>query len=485
MGTGETYSGAFAALAARLRAELSSRLARDSLSVLGLSALGRAIAMGKEVLVAALFGVGGALDAYVLALLVPSLLANLLGGSFASALVPLLGRVAKRGNGRGGGVGPAARTFVRRALLAQGLPVLAAALCLALVPAGALGLLAPGAGAERLELVKGLMLALIPLYVLGCANQSLAALTNYRGDFRGPALAGALGALAAVGGIAALHGTLGVQALAVGVVFGALVEFCLLARMFRRTWAQQETHGERADETPHLSPTPGSSITEPSTTQPGTAELAGGWAQLALGAGLLGLTPLIDNAIASTLGEGAVSTLSYAAKLPSGISALLGLTLSTVLLPHFTELARGGAAKVSAGLRGAAARTLMVALPLALAGALGSAPLVDLLYQRGRFDAQAAQAVSAAQAWYFLQLPCYLLGLAGSRMLLALSRFRFLLWMQAVLLVAGGLLSFGLSRLFGASGVAMASVGLYGLSAALSFWGVGRAIGRIRAEAET
>lgn len=463
MGMGETNPGALAALAAKLRAELSSRLARDSLSVLGLSALGRGIAMGKEVLVAALFGVGGALDAYVLALLLPSLLANLLGGSFASALVPLLGRVAERGNVRGGGVGPAARAFVRRALRTQGLPVLVAALALALVPAAALGLLAPGAGPERLELVKALLLALVPLYVLGCANQSLAALANYRGDFRGPALAGALGALGAVGGIAALHGALGVQALAVGVDFGALVEFCLLLRLFRRAWAQGQTQGERAADAP---------------AEPNTAELASGWAQLALGAGLLGLTPLIDNAIASTLGEGAVSTLSYAAKLPSGITALLGLTLSTVLLPHFTELTRGGSATVSAGLRGAALRALAVGLPLALAGALASPLLVDLLYQRGRFDAQAAQAVSAAQAWYFLQLPCYLLGLAGSRMLLALARFRFLLWMQAALLVAGGLLSLGLSRLFGTTGVAMASVGLYGLSAALSFWGVGRALRR-------
>ena len=54
-------------LIGRLRAALDSRLARDSLTVFTLTGLGRGVALGKEVLVAALFGVSGQLDANVLA----------------------------------------------------------------------------------------------------------------------------------------------------------------------------------------------------------------------------------------------------------------------------------------------------------------------------------------------------------------------------------------------------------------------------------
>ncbi|HWR03274.1 MAG TPA: lipid II flippase MurJ [Humidesulfovibrio sp.] len=461
MGSSGTPSGATASLAARLRAEFSSRLARDSLAVLGVSALGRAVAMGKEVLVAALFGVGGQLDAFVLALLAPSFLVNLLGASFSAALVPALGAATA-----GPGGEDAARRLLGRALLVLAGFICLACLVLAVLPAQLLQLLAPGAGAEQLALVKSMQLALLPLLAAGSLAQVLAASLNHRGRFASPAFTSTLGALATIGVIALLHGRLGIHALVAGAGAGAVLELSLLGWLARRAWGPLFQARSRGPLFRNLRP-----------LLRDVRPLVRNWGLIALGTGLLGLTPFIDNAIASSLGEGAISALSYAWKLPSGIAGLLGLTLSTVLLPYFTAVVHRCAPSTSAGgqpdalaaaCRRITKRLLLVSVPLAAVGVAASPLLVSLLFQRGRFDAAAAGQVSLIQACYFVQLPFYLLAIAGARMLQAASRLRLLLILQAGLLVVNALTSLLLSRVFGPAGIALSSAVMYALSAAVS-----------------
>lgn len=431
-----------------LRAEASSRLARDGLVVLAASLLGRVLALGKEMLAAAAFGVGGGMDAYVLALLAPSLAANLLGAAWATALVPALSRAEARS-------GPeAARRLLASALGLQALLLAGAAVFLALLPAlagdGALRFLAPKAGPELLHGIRAMLLALLPLMVLGGLGQTLAAVVNWRGGFGGPAVAASLGALAVLGGLAALAGPLGPLALAVAAGAGAALEFALLARQVLRLW-------------PGLFRGLGAGLLAPARA------LLADWGLLALGAGLLGCVGFVEGAVASTLGEGAVSALNYAVKLPSGFSALLGLTLSTVLLPYFTQRAQNaGPRELRRSFGRIAARLVALAAPLALAGALASPFLVELLFQRGRFDAGAAGLVAGLQAWYFIQLPFCLLGVAAARLLQALGRLRFLLWLQAGMLALDALLCLGLTPRFGPAGIAMASTAVYAGSALCS-----------------
>jgi putative peptidoglycan lipid II flippase len=432
----------------------ASRLARNTLTVLVFSGVGRGIAVGKEMLVAALFGVGGLLDAYVLAFLVPSVLVNVLGASFASALVPALG--GRDADAQGG-----ARVLLARALPVQALCLALACLLLWLLPAGALKLIAPALTPERLALVKAMQTSLLPVLALGGISQTLAASVNYRGGFQGPALATTLGAVATVTVIALAHGPLGVEAIVAGVDAGAALECALLALMARRAWAQDEPpQGPRSR-----------------IAAPALPPVLRDWSLLALGASMLAASSFVDNAIASTLGEGAVSALNYAWKLPSGFATLLGLTLSTVLLPYFTGLAHNApAGEMRRACRSIAARLLLACAPLAVAGALASPWLVELVFQRGRFDAAAAGLVAQAQACYFVQLPFYLLSIATGRMLQALGRFRFLLLLQAGLVVVNALASLALSRVLGVAGLALSSAIMYALCAAGSLAAVRRGL---------
>ncbi len=508
-----------AGLLSRLRAEASSRLARDTLTVFVFSGLGRVVALGKEMLVAALFGAGGSLDAYVLAFLIPSLLVNIFGAAFASALVPALGRVAASRS-----VGTIERGVAPRRLLHVGLALQAgllvlAALGLSALPVAALRPLAPLLAPERLSLVKNLQTALLPLFVLASLSQTMAACVNFRGGFRGPAAASTLGAVATIAVIVSSHGAfsrdgLDLYALVAGVNAGAGLEFCLLVWMLRRAWADASsaapdhasTHtllraGERAETTAVVSGAAsecglpldasrafhtgqhadapaglvgqvrrfGPGATPPVEPRIPLRPLLRDWSLLALGAGTLALSSFIDNAVASMLGEGAVSALSYAWKLPAGFATLLGLTLSTVLLPYFTDLANNApASAMLRSCRRVVARLLALVAPLAVVCALASPLLVALLFQRGRFDAQAAGLVGVTQACYFVQLPFYLLCIVTQRMLQALSRFRFLFRLQAALVAFNAFTCYALGRAFGVAGIAASSTLMYALMAGIS-----------------
>ena len=457
----------------RLRASFASRLARDTLTVFLFSGLGRVLALGKEMLVAALFGVGGQLDAYVLAFLIPSLLVNIFGAAFASALIPALGRASAKAQP---GIQPAPlsgpRCLLAGALVLQTALTALAAVGILCVPAPALRTLAPFLDPARLETVKAMQTALLPLFILASLSQTMAACVNYRGGFRGPALASTLGGLAAIAVIAAAHAGLGLGALVVGVDAGAAVEFCLLAWMLRRAWAVALPPAGQAKEQTIGQTTGAATAAKGAPVGPRDPLLRAlfrDWSLLAMGAGTLALSAFIDNAIASTLGEGAVSALSYAWKLPSGFAALLGLTLSTVLLPYFTSLANHAPpGELARSCKRVVTRLLAVCAPLAAAGALASPLLVALLFQRGRFDAQAAGVVGAVQACYFIQLPFYLLCIVTQRMLQALSRFRFLFALQAGLVVVNALTCYALSRMFGVAGIAISSTCMYALTAGIS-----------------
>jgi putative peptidoglycan lipid II flippase len=428
--------GAFSSFSPRLRAVLDTRLARDSLTVFSLSGLGRVVALGKEMLVAALFGVSGQLDAYVLALLAPSFLANLLGSSFSSALIPALGRIQAHDGEQ------TAQDAIASSLAVLAILLTLAALLLVGLPAQALRVLSPLAETGRLEQIQALQLALLPVCVLGSLNNVLAALVNLRGDFKRPALASIGNSMLMVAATALFSRNAGIYALVIGMDAGFLLEACVLLVVMRRTWGNV-FRGWRGQ---------GRAV----------RGMLRNYGSMALSTGLMGLTIFVDNALASMTGEGAVSALSYAVRIPSVVTTLVGATLATVLLPHFSSTAHampqqefwGRFKRLLLGL-------LLVVGLLALASALLSRPLVELVFQRGGFDVRATGLVSGIQVYYLLQLPFYLANVAATRVLQAKGLHHLLLGTAAVALPLNAGLSYVLIGRFGAAGIAMSSLCMY------------------------
>jgi putative peptidoglycan lipid II flippase len=121
--------------------------------------------------------------------------------------------------------------------------------------------------------------------------------------------------------------------------------------------------------------------------------------------GVFHLTLLVTTNLASRLGSGSISSLEWgwsAMQLPETI---IGTAFGLVAFPTLADLATRGD---RAGLRTTLGETLRMVLALTVPAACGlillGRPLLQLLYQRGAFDAAATEAVYTTLRFYALGL---------------------------------------------------------------------------------
>jgi putative peptidoglycan lipid II flippase len=113
------------------------------------------------------------------------------------------------------------------------------------------------------------------------------------------------------------------------------------------------------------------------------------------------ISALINTQLASALGDGRISWITYADRLMEFPSALLGVALGTVLLPslaksHADENPEQYTSLLDWGLRLA----FMLALPAAVALCVLATPLIATLYQYGRFTVNDVLQTRAALLGY-------------------------------------------------------------------------------------
>ena len=375
-------------------------LARAALLTAALTAAGALGGLLRDRLIARLFGADGTTDAFLVSWTIPEFAATLLiEEAMALVLVPAFSLALARG-----GAGPV------RALLRETLPGLLLALSLA---AGALAAgaplvvraLAPGLSDPALA-VDCTRLTACCVLTFGVAGYFSAALRAHR-SFLPPAaiyLAYNAGIIATAWG---LHARWGVRAAAAGVALGgALMALVQLPAFLRRV-------GRRG---PDAAP----SGTGNATPRGGRARAAG-WAGISVVAPValfaLGRQAqvLVERFLGSTLPAGAISCLNYAQKVAQ-LPMVLSMMVCTVTLP---VVARALAEGDTEGARRRVERDLVVASAVVLPGAayvIACAPqIIELLFQRGAFDAQATAATARV-------MRVYALGLLGQTLVGTLAR---------------------------------------------------------------
>jgi putative peptidoglycan lipid II flippase len=124
-----------------------------------------------------------------------------------------------------------------------------------------------------------------------------------------------------------------------------------------------------------------------------------------LGVGVAQLSLLINTQIASHLGAGSVSWLSYADRLMEFPTALLGVALGVVLMPQLAAAkAANDTHKFSSMLDWGLRLVVMSSAPCAVVLLLFSHPLVAVLYHYGAFTANDVEQTSRALMGYGIGL---------------------------------------------------------------------------------
>ncbi|MBA2448076.1 MAG: murein biosynthesis integral membrane protein MurJ [Chloroflexi bacterium] len=349
----------------------------------------RLLGLVREQVMAALFGATGATDAFVVASAVPQIVYDLLvGGAISAALVPVFVDAAEDDD--------------RLWRLASAVLTLAAvllavvALALGLMAPLVIDLLAPGFGPEQqAEAVPMVRVMLVAVVLQGLAGV-LTAILYARRRFGRPAFAVAVYNGGIILGALLLHQAFGVYALVVGVLLGAVGQLALQLVGLGRLRYYPGLGLDRAE----------------------VRTILRLYGPVALGMIVTIVGIVIDRNLASRLAEGSLSVMNYATRLIQFPIGLVGTAVSFAVLPSLSKHASGLAATDADEVALAADRhgyreTLLFGIRLILllmvpatAGLIVlREPLVQLLFERGRFGEVETARTALVFLAYAPQLP--------------------------------------------------------------------------------
>jgi putative peptidoglycan lipid II flippase len=370
---GTTIAGGPAAIGGGVDAAQRSSIGRSA-AILTMSVLpGQVFGVIRELYVAARVGTSPSLDAYLIALVLPTMLVALLVGGTATAMVPaVVGAKERLGESEAQRLVGAILTWAAIVSLVAGV------LLVALAPI-AIAVTGPGLAQIYRAEAETFILILAPSIVFGALAGLLVAVHQIHERFRAVALAWFTGPLVALVVTVTLWDGLGVAALATSTTASAMAMFVVLAIAGLRS----------------------RSLPRPSV-RASRAEVAGFgrhaaplWASSAVG----NLTVLGDRAVASVISAGAVSTLRFGDAILRLPGNTLGVAWTTVIYPSLVRAARPGAARQLADEAETNLRFMVcVYVPLSVATAAMAPLIIDVVYRRGAFDDAAAAATSGVLA---------------------------------------------------------------------------------------
>jgi len=407
------------------------RIFHAFLTVAGATLAVKGLALLKDLAVAHRLGVSDALDAFLIAFLLPSLLAVLVGRAAGNAALPVLMAV----RGQAGEV--VARRLAGAVLLLGGVLLGLVALLLGLGFRQLLPWLASGFPPSKQALTAELLWILLPSLWFGGMSHLTGLLLNARERFALVALAPGLTPALALLALLVWRGGAEVWLLAWATSLGCALEWLLLLGVsLRRRLLGWPDWGESAL----------------------LRRIGGQFGPLLASNGLVSGTGLVDQVMAAWLVAGSVAALNYGNKLPLLFTTLGSMALGTALLPHFSAMV---AAADWTGLRHTARRVMVLSwlatLPLTLVLWLASEPLVALLFQRGEFDAQAVPVVTLTQQLYLLQLPFFFAAMVLNRVVAACGGGGVLASNALLGLVLNALLNWLLMARLGVAGIALST----------------------------
>jgi putative peptidoglycan lipid II flippase len=405
-----------------------------------LTVLGRIAAMSKELVVAHAFGRSDALEAFLIAYMVPLFLVNPMMSALGSALLPVL--LEKQHRESEEAAERLLSSVVVATLIGLTLVTVTVGLCAPLY----LHLLAHNFSNAKLLLTQKLLYLLLPWIVFSGLATLLSCIMNARERFALPALVPLATPLVTILFIVVARSQ-GAYALAAGTTIGGLLETVLLF------WILSAHNIRLSFRWNGFDPTMRTVLSQ--------------YAPMLAGAFLLASNLVIDQSFAATLSAGSVAALSYGSKISNALLLIAGTALSAATLPYFSKMA---AQSDWVGCRHTLKRytTLitLVAVPATLLLIGSSKPIIRLLFQRGAFTPADTHVVNIVQICCCLQIPFQCLCLLFARFISAVKRNDLLLYAAVVNVVVNVVMDLVLMRIWGVAGIAASTAVMSACSAA-------------------
>jgi putative peptidoglycan lipid II flippase len=441
----------------------TDRLGRSA-GVAGIATLtSRVLGLARDTVLAAVFGAGNEMDAFVVAFRIPNLVRELFAeGAMSAAFVPTFTKyLTLKGKTAAWQLG----NYVLNALLVvTGLLVTIGWLATRPLVTAYAGDYASVPG--KLELTITLARIMLPFLTLAAIAAAVMGMLNSLRHYFVPALSPAAFNVATIACALLLPpvmpalGEPRIMAIAVAAILGGIGQIAV-------QWPSLRAEGFRY--APMLD-----------RHDPGLHEVV-----LLMGPGTLGLAAtqinlLISTQLAVSQGTGAVSWLQYAFRLMNLPIGLFGVSIATAVLPAVARHAavndrRAVSQTVSRGIT----LMLMVTVPASVGLFILATPIVQLLLERGRFLRGDTIATAAAVQCYAIGLVGYAAARIATPVFYALRKARFAVLLSTITIVVNLAVSLILVRSMGFRGLALATALAANMNGILSLTLLHRELGRL------
>ncbi|MEB3701398.1 Murein biosynthesis integral membrane protein MurJ [Candidatus Bealeia paramacronuclearis] len=365
------------------------KLIRSILTVGGFTVGSRLAGFVREVLTASLLGAGAASDALVVAIKLPSFFRRLFAeGAFNASFVPLFaGLLATEGK-------DAARTFAEQIFTLLITILLVLVLIVELFMPYLLPALVPGfeKTPERLYYAIEFSRVTFPFIFFISLTALYSGILNSFDRFAAVASSPMVGNLAIIAIVFGLHAQFSSAgyAFAIGVTACGVIQWLWVLYPAIKKGMYLRLH--RPQMTPQV------------------RKFFVVLGPAAFGSGIVQINLFIGSWIASWLPTGAISYLNFADRLNQLPLSVIGVAVSTALLPLLSKQIRAGSLdEASASQNLALEFSMFLTLPATLALTLIAHPLVSAVFERGAFGSEDSLSTAYTLMALALGLPAYVL----------------------------------------------------------------------------
>lgn len=334
----------------------------------------------RETALASRFGATSATDAYLVAMIIPSLFLLGIGPAVATTVIPVFADLEKR-HGRDRAFASANNVFNVCLLVAVAVSLIGIIAANQIVRVAA-----PGFSGETFKLTVQLTRILFPIAIFQTASSVFTGLLQSLGKFGLPAFAGLMQNVLIISSIVFFGPRYGITAVAVGTVLGAAGMFAIKIPALLSAGYKYHFSIDWGDE--------------------GLRQLGRLIVPMMAGsaAGQLGI--VIMRMLASTLPEGSITYLNYAQRLVALPSGILGTALVTVLYPTLARMyASGFETEFIRTLERSVRIIVFLLIPMAAGMMILAIPIVRLAFERGVFTAEATVATATALFYLAIAIP--------------------------------------------------------------------------------
>ena len=394
------------------------------------------VAMAKELVVAASFGTGDALDAFLIALVLPTFVINVIASPFQSALIPTYIQVREQE-----GLERAQAVLSNIMIYSMGV-LLVITVLLGFLGSSLLPILASGFNSEKITLTRMIYYCLLPMIVIQGVVTIWSAVLNAGKRFFLVAISPAIVPLVVVIALISMRSSWGIYSLAVGTVVGFIAQAGVIGIGLKKQ--ELRIRHEFIRKNPHFN------------------AMIKQYVLIMAGAFLMSSTNLIDQGMAAMLRPGSVAILNYGSRLVNLGIGFVTASLGVAVFPYFSsQVARKEWPDLLKTVHLYLRWIFIVMIPVSLLIVGFSEPIIRLIFERGAFSPEDTRSVAQVQALFGLQIPLHVGGILLVRVISSLQVNSILVWASGFGLFVKIILNYFFVMWIGVAGIALSTSFMY------------------------